>query len=202
MKVFLVGPMGTGKSTTGRNLSEKLDYDFYDTDKLIEKAEGRKIKDIFERDGEDYFRQKESKALSETKTLQKAVIATGGGIVEREENRLFLENENKVIFLDSSPERQYERTKDSKKRPLLNDGDGLEILKQLYEKRINFYEAVSKKKIYMDNIEAKTFKKFSKYDLLSFITLSPSKKNMTISFTFGNWALPYLKLLKKIGIAK
>ena len=135
MKVFLVGPMGTGKSTTGRNLSEKLDYDFYDTDKLIEKAEGRKIKDIFEQDGEDYFRQKESKALSETKTLQNAVIATGGGIVEREENRLFLEHEDKVIFLDSSPERQYERTKDSKKRPLLNDGDGLEILKKLYEKR-------------------------------------------------------------------
>jgi shikimate kinase len=80
MKVFLVGPMGTGKSTTGRHLSEKLDYDFYDTDKLVEKAEGRKIKDIFEQNGEDYFRQKESKALSETKTLQNAVIATGGGM--------------------------------------------------------------------------------------------------------------------------
>ena len=154
MKVFLVGPMGTGKSTTGRNLSKKLDYDFYDTDKLIEKAEGKKIKDIFEQDGEDYFRQKESKALNKTKTLQKAVIATGGGIVEREENRLFLEHEDKVIFLDSSPERQYERTKDSKKRPLLNDGDGLEILKKLYEKRINLYEAVSKKKITMDNLKA------------------------------------------------
>ena len=151
MKVFLVGPMGTGKSTTGRNLSEKLDYDFYDIDKLIEKEERRKIKDIFEQDGEDYFRQKESKALSETKTLQNVVIATGGGIVEREENRLFLENEDKVIFLDSSPERQYERTKDSKKRPLLNDGDSLEILKKLYEERFNLYEAVSKKKISMDN---------------------------------------------------
>ena len=90
--------------------------------------------------------------MNETKTLQKAVIATGGGIVEREENRLFLEHEDKVIFLDSSPERQYERTKNSKKRPLLNDGDGLEILKKLYEKRINFYEAVSKKKISMDNL--------------------------------------------------
>ena len=151
MKVFLVGPMGTGKTTTGRNLSEKLDYDFYDTDKLVEIAEGRKIKDIFEQNGEDYFRKKESKALRETKTLQNAVIATGGGIVEREENRLFLEHEEKVIFLDSSPERQYERTKDSKKRPLLNDGDGLEILKKLYEKRVNFYEAISKKKISMDN---------------------------------------------------
>ena len=152
MKVFLVGPMGTGKSTTGRNLSKKLDYDFCDTDKLVEKAERRKIKDIFEQNGEDYFRQKESKALSATKTLQNAVIATGGGIVEREENRLLLEHEDKVIFLDSSPERQYERTKDSKKRPLLNDGDGLEILKKLYQKRINFYEAVSKKKISMDNL--------------------------------------------------
>ena len=152
MKVFLVGPMGTGKSTTGRNLSEKLDFDFYDTDKLIEKVEGRKIKDIFEQDGEDYFRQKESEALSETKTLRNVVIATGGGIVEKEENRLLLKNEDKVIFLDSTPERQYERTKDSKKRPLLNDGDSLEILKKLYEKRFNFYEAVSKIKISMDNL--------------------------------------------------
>jgi shikimate kinase len=152
MKVFLVGPMGTGKSSTGRNLSEKLDFDFYDTDKLIEKDEGRKIKDIFEQNGEDYFRQKESEALSETKTLKNVVIATGGGIVEKEENRLLLQNENKVIFLDSSPERQYERTKDSEKRPLLNDGNSLEILKKLYEKRLNFYEAVSKKKISMDNL--------------------------------------------------
>ena len=152
MKVFLVGPMGTGKSTTGRNLSEKLDFDFYDTDKLIEKVEGRKIKDIFEQDGEDYFRQKESEALSETKTLRNVVIATGGGIVEKEENRLLLKNEDKVIFLDSTPERQYERTKDSKKRPLLNDGDSLEILKKLYEKRFNLYETVSKIKISMDNL--------------------------------------------------
>ena len=152
MKVFLVGPMGTGKSTTGRNLSEKLGLDFYDTDKLIEKVEGRKIKDIFEQDGEVYFRQKESETLRETKILKNVVIATGGGIVEKEENRLLLKREDKVIFLDSSPERQYERTKDSKKRPLLNDGDSLEILKNLYEKRLNFYEAVSKIKISMDNL--------------------------------------------------
>ena len=59
-----------------------------------------------------------------------------------------------------------------------------------------------KKKLYMDNLEEETFKKFSKLDLLRFKTLSPSTENMTISFTFGNWALPYLKLLKKIGIAK
>ena len=112
----------------------------------------KKIKDIFEQNGENYFRQKESEALSEAKIFQNAVIATGGGIVEREENRLFLENEDKVIFLDSSPERQYKRTKDSKKRPLLNKGDSLEILKKLYKKRISLYKAVSKKKISMDNL--------------------------------------------------
>ena len=61
MKVFLVWPMGTGKSTTGRNLSEKLDYDFYDTDKLIEKAEGRKIKDIFEQEVKIIFVKKNQK---------------------------------------------------------------------------------------------------------------------------------------------
>ena len=164
MKVFLVGPMGTGKSTTGRNLSEKLGLDFYDTDKLIEKVEGRKIKDIFEQDGEVYFRQKESEALRETKILKNVVIATGGGIVEKEENRLLLKREDKVIFLDSSPERQYERTKDSKKRPLLNDGDSLEILKKLYEKRFNFYEAVSKIKISMDNLNTEeVLKKIIKF---------------------------------------
>ena len=124
MKVFLVGPMGTGKSTTGRNLSEKLDYDFYDTDKLIEKAERRKIKDIFEQNGEDYFRQKESKALSETKTSKMWLLLLGRHSRERRK-QIVSEHEDKVIFLDSSPERQYERTKDSKKRPLLNDGDGL-----------------------------------------------------------------------------
>ena len=58
------------------------------------------------------------------------------------------------------------------------------------------------KKLYMDNLESETIKKFSKLDLLRFKTLAPSTENMTISFTFGNWALPYLKLLKKIGIAK
>ena len=63
-------------------------------------------------------------------------------------------------------------------------------------------DRVVQKKLYMDNLETETFRKFSKLDLLSSKTLLSSTKNMTISFTFGNWALPYLKLLKKIGIAK
>ena len=160
MKVFLVGPMGSGKSTIGKVLSERLEYDFYDTDKLVEKVVGKKIKEIFEQNGEQYFRLKESEELDKTRKLKNAVIATGGGIIENEKNRLFLKEEKKVIFLESSIERQYDRTKESQKRPLLNNGDSMKILKNLYQKRLSFYQEVSKLKISMDNLtEGKIFEK-------------------------------------------
>ena len=160
MKIFLIGPMGSGKSTIGKVLSERLEYDFYDTDKLVEKVVGKKIKEIFEQIGEQYFRLKESEELDKTRKLKNAVIATGGGIIENEKNRLFLKEEKKVIFLDSSIERQYDRTKESQKRPLLNNGDSMKILKNLYQKRLSFYQEVSKLKISMDNLtEGKIFEK-------------------------------------------
>mgnify|MGYP001481720139 FL=1 len=160
MKIFLIGPMGSGKSTIGKVLSERLEYDFYDTDKLVEKAVGKKIKEIFEQNGEQYFRLKESEELDKTRKLKNVVIATGGGIIENEKNRLFLKDEKKVIFLDSSVERQYDRTKESQKRPLLNNGDSMKILKNLYQKRLSFYQEVSKLKISMDNLtERKIFEK-------------------------------------------
>ena len=152
MKIFLIGPMGSGKSTIGKVLSEKLEYDFYDTDKLVEKVVGKKIKEIFDQNGEQYFRLKESEELDKTRKLKNAVIATGGGIIENEKNRLFLKEEKKVIFLDSSIKRQYDRTKESQKRPLLNNGDSMKILKNLYQKRLSFYQEVSKLKISMDNL--------------------------------------------------
>ena len=160
MKIFLIGPMGSGKSTIGKVLSERLEYDFYDTDKLVEKVVGKKIKEIFEQNGEQYFRLKESEELDKTRKLKNAGIATGGGIIENEKNRLFLKEEKKVIFLDSSIERQYDRTKKSQKRPLLNNGDSMKILKNLYQKRLSFYLEVSKLKISMDNLtEGKIFEK-------------------------------------------
>ena len=153
MKIFLIGPMGSGKSTIGKVLSERLEYDFYDTDKLVEKVVGKKIKEIFEQNGEQYFRLNEAEELDKTRKLKNAVIATGGGIIENEENRLFLKEEKKVIFLDSSIERQYDRTKESQKRPLLNNGDSMKILKNLYQKRLSFYQEVSKLKISMDALK-------------------------------------------------
>ena len=143
--------MGSGKSSIGKILAKKIDFKFIDTDKLIEIQEGIKIKEIFNSKGERYFRDLEVKVLEKTLTTQNAVIATGGGIVQRQKNRLLLENEKNVFFLNSSVKRQFERTKDSDKRPLLNKGDNFQTLKELYEKRLLHYETVSRYKIEMDD---------------------------------------------------
>ena len=153
MKVFLIGPMGTGKSSTGKDLSRELGLSFQDTDKLVESSENKSISEIFEINNEEYFRQKEMEALIEASKLENVVVATGGGIVEKEDNRDILEREKNVIFLDSSIERQFEKTKNSNKRPLLNDANKIDILRKLYEKRRLFYENASDLKISMDGLE-------------------------------------------------
>ena len=151
MRIVLIGPMGSGKSSIGKILAKKIDFKFIDTDKLIEIQEGIKIKEIFNSKGERYFRDLEVKVLEKTLTTQNAVIATGGGIVQRQKNRILLENEKNVFFLNSSVNRQFERTKDSDKRPLLNKGDKFKTLGELYKKRLSHYENVSRYKIEMDD---------------------------------------------------
>ena len=143
--------MGSGKSSIGKILAKKIDFKFIDTDKLIEIQEGIKIKEIFNSKGERYFRDLEVKVLEKTLTTQNAVIATGGGIVQRQKNRILLENEKNVFFLNSSVNRQFERTKDSDKRPLLNKGDKFKTLGELYKKRLSHYENVSRYKVEMDD---------------------------------------------------
>ena len=143
--------MGSGKSSIGKILAKKINFKFIDTDKLIEIQEGIKIKEIFNLKGESYFRDLEVKVLKEILIARSAVIATGGGIVQREKSRLLLENEKNVFFLNSSVKRQFERTKDSDKRPLLNKGDSFKTLKELYKKRLPYYENVSRYKIEMDD---------------------------------------------------
>ena len=151
MRIVLIGPMGTGKSSIGKILAKKINFKFIDTDKLIEIQEGIKIKEIFNLKGESYFRDLEVEVLEETLTARSAVIATGGGIVQREKSRLLLENEKSVFFLNSSVKRQFERTKGSDKRPLLNNSDNFKTLKELYKKRLPHYENVSRYKIEMDD---------------------------------------------------
>ena len=132
MNIFLVGPMGSGKSSLGKKLAKSLDKKFIDTDKEIEKKENKTINEIFENKGEKYFREKEKEFLINIPNNLNMVIATGGGIVTDQENREKLK-ENRVIFLNASVERQSKRTSRSNKRPLLKNVDRLKKLGELYD---------------------------------------------------------------------
>ena len=141
MNIFLVGPMGSGKSSLGKKLAKSLDKKFIDTDKEIEKKENKTINEIFESNGEKYFREKEKEFLINIPNNLNMVIATGGGIVTDQENREKLK-ENRVIFLNASVERQSKRTSRSDKRPLLKNVDGSKKLRELYDQRLEFYKEV------------------------------------------------------------
>lgn len=154
MNIFLVGPMGSGKSSLGKKLAKRLDKKFIDTDKEIEKKESKTINEIFENNGENYFRKKEKEFLINIPDNLNLVIATGGGIVLDQENRKKLK-ENKVIFLNASVERQSKRTSKSDKRPLLKNVDRLKKLKELYDERLEFYKEVSNFEINVDKFQSK-----------------------------------------------
>ena len=154
MNIFLVGPMGSGKSSLGKKLAKSLDKKFIDTDKEIEKKENKTINEIFENNGEKYFREKEREFLINIPNNLNMIIATGGGIVTIQENREKLK-ENKVIFLNASVERQSKRTSRSDKRPLLKNVDRLKKLRELYDQRLELYREVSNIEIYVDKFTSK-----------------------------------------------
>tara|TARA_Y100000768_G_scaffold45106_2_gene29464 strand:- start:281 stop:787 length:507 start_codon:yes stop_codon:yes gene_type:complete len=154
MNIFLVGPMGSGKSSLGKKLAKSLARKFVDTDKEIEKKESKTINEIFENNGENYFRKKEKEFLINIPNNLNLVIATGGGIVLDQENREKLK-ENKVIFLNASIERQSKRTSRSDKRPLLRNVDRLKKLRELYDERLEFYKEVSNFEINVDKFQSK-----------------------------------------------
>ena len=154
MNIFLVGPMGSGKSSLGKKLAKSLDKKFIDTDKEIEKKESKTISEIFENSGENYFREKEREFLINIPNSLNMVIATGGGIVIDQENRKKLK-ENKVIFLNASVERQRKRISRSNKRPLLKNVDRLKKLKELYDQRLELYKEVSNFEIFVDKYKSK-----------------------------------------------
>ena len=121
--IALVGFMAVGKSAVGRNLARRLRRRFVDLDALIEKTEGCKIREIFARKGEAYFRGLEKKMLNEVLARPGQVIATGGGIVMDEENLRLLQDKSRLIGLTASTEALLSRVGRNSKRPLLKGGD-------------------------------------------------------------------------------
>lgn len=119
--IVLIGMSGCGKTTIGEMLAESLKMDFADTDVIIERVEGRKIKDIFESDGEGFFRYLETKCAERVSELKNTVISTGGGMILKEENMNFLKKNSVTVYLKRSVE-SIKETMDASNRPLLADG--------------------------------------------------------------------------------
>ena len=141
--IYLVGLMAVGKSTVGRMLAQRLGYDFYDSDHVIEERAGADIGWIFDVEGEAGFRERETAVLDELTRLEGIVLATGGGAVLREENRRILAGRGTVIHLDSPLKRLLERTEKDRKRPLLKNGDPGATLAQLQKERAPLYAEIA-----------------------------------------------------------
>ena len=143
MNIFIVGPMGSGKSTVGKIISDELFLDFFDTDDEIEKRTGASIDWIFDLEGEEGFRRRESEILSEMVHKNSIVLSTGGGIILDSSNRELLSSRGTVFYLSTPISIQVERTANDKDRPLLKNGNPSEILSKLHEERKGLYESVS-----------------------------------------------------------
>ncbi|MCP5322199.1 MAG: shikimate kinase AroK [Pseudomonadales bacterium] len=141
--VVLVGPMGAGKSTIGRSLADALGVGFHDTDTLVEERSGATIAWIFDVEGEQGFRDRETAIIRELTGARSAVIATGGGAVMREENRRLLAAMGSVVYLETSVRQQLARTRRDRKRPLLRAGDRETVLSALLAVRDPLYREVA-----------------------------------------------------------
>ena len=137
--IYLIGPMGAGKSSIGKQLATSLRKQFLDSDSEIEQRTGAKIELIFDIEGEPGFRKREVQVIGELTRLDNIVLATGGGAVLMEENRKNLRENGTVIYLKASPELLMQRTEKDRNRPLLQNGDRMQIIRELLEAREPLY---------------------------------------------------------------
>ncbi len=142
--IFLVGPMGAGKTTIGKQLADLLHLEFVDSDQQIEARTGAPIDWIFDIEGEDGFRVREKEMIAELSQKQGIVLATGGGAVVAAENRTYLASRGIVVYLETSIEQQLERTRKDKRRPLLQKSDDPEAtLVELHKSRDAQYREIA-----------------------------------------------------------
>jgi len=141
--VYLIGPMGSGKTAVGRQLAKLLHLEFHDSDVEVERRTGVDIPYIFEREGEAGFREREREVIDALTQLPNVVVATGGGAVLLEANREHLSSRGHVVYLKASIQQQLERTRHGRQRPLLFTDDPEQRLRELMAHRAPLYESIA-----------------------------------------------------------
>lgn len=153
--IYLIGLMGAGKTTIGRQLAKALQLPFYDSDKAIEESTGVDIPTIFEFEGEEGFRAREQKMILQLTALRGIVLATGGGAILRTENRQHLQSNGFVVYLYCSVDKIVERTKRDSTRPLLQTDDPRARVEQLFAEREALYKECADFEINTGDLQSK-----------------------------------------------
>ncbi|MGL1956064.1 MAG: shikimate kinase AroK [Colwellia sp.] len=154
--IFLIGPMGAGKSTIGRELADRLHLDFYDSDQEIERRTGADIAWVFDLEGEDGFRKREETVIEDLSERQGIVLATGGGSVISTQVRNYLSARGIVVYLETTIDKQVARTQRDRRRPLLQTSeDPRTVLENLAVERNPLYEDIADVIVKTDDQSAK-----------------------------------------------
>ena len=148
--IFLIGFMGAGKSSIAKELSKKLQMNIVEMDQRIVQEQGMSINEIFEKYGEDHFRDIESQLILDLGNTEPVIVSCGGGVVIRQENSQYMKKTGKVVFLTAKPETIFERVRYSKERPILNGNMNVEFIADLMAKRLPLYEAAADVMIHTD----------------------------------------------------
>lgn len=155
--IFLIGPMGAGKSTIGRQIAQQLRMEFFDSDQELEKRTGADIAWIFDLEGEEGFRVREEKVINDLTEKQGVVLATGGGSVISKDTRNRLSARGIVVYLETTIDKQMSRTQKDKRRPLLQGGNTpRERYEELARERNPLYEEIADITIKTDEQSAKS----------------------------------------------
>ncbi len=141
--IYIIGLMGSGKTSVGRMLAKKTNKKFFDIDQIIIEKEQMSISEIFSQKNEKYFRDLEFSILEEMQHNKNCVISTGGGIILREENIKIMKQTGYIVFLDITINTQLQRVRNKENRPLLKNANIKESLKKLRDQRIKIYENIS-----------------------------------------------------------